>query len=71
MWGAIFFDFIAVAFTVGCISVSVAKGRLVYRGTQHITRADNPAEFWAWIAFNLVWLAFAFWLTLPAIRAGL
>ena len=71
MWGAIFVDVFAVAFTVGCIWVSVAKGHLVYRGTQHITRADNPAEFWGWIAFNCVWLAFAFWLTFPAIQAGL
>lgn len=70
MWGAIVFDIIFAATTIGAISVSLATGRLVYAGTQHITRAERPLAFWYWIAFNCASCAFAFWLTYPAILAG-
>lgn len=71
MWQALLFDVIALPFAIGTAWYSIAKGKLVYRGTQHITRAGHPLQFWFWIGFIGLWCVFALWLTAPAITAGL
>jgi hypothetical protein len=52
-------DLFFVAFAVGTIAYSVRAGRLVYRGTTHITRKDDPTGFWFWIGFTVFMCAFA------------
>lgn len=71
MWGAIIFDAFALPFAVGTAWYSIDRGRLVYRGTQHITRKEKPAAFWGWIAFVGVWSLGVLWLTAPLIFDGL
>jgi hypothetical protein len=52
MWGAIFATIAFAAFGIGTIWYSIATGRLVYRGEQHITREADPDRFWRGIAWS-------------------
>ena len=63
MWTAILGDLFFIAFTAGTVAYSIAIGRLIYRGTRNITRADDPWGFWGWIAFMCGLCAFVLWLS--------
>ena len=70
MWQALLFDAFALPLAIGTAWCSIAKGRLVYRGTQHITREDNPVQFWLRIGVACLWCALALRLTKQAIIDG-
>jgi len=70
MWSALIFDFITLPVVGFLIWDGLRTGRLLFKGTRHVSREETPFQFWFWIGFACFWCLVVLGLTLPDIWSG-